>query len=166
MDIIPPVQTSRFEQLEPGDLFIYLEGGAPSYALKTLPLESGDRSMMALLGPSFTQEPRESLLVSWQATTVLSVGKEFSILPSLDAASWSSQGPSRAPVCLAVAEGETYICANASPLAQRYLPHFINVKTGAIRASCPRLAVFSSTWAITTLSGKHRPRLLIRYPLR
>jgi hypothetical protein len=93
MELIPPVQVTRFEQLEPGELFIYIDGTHVFYALKTLPPATGDRSTMVVLGPSFPEQIRESFLLPWQPVTVLSLGRNFSVLPSLDPALWSLQGP-------------------------------------------------------------------------
>lgn len=95
MEIVPAARTARFEQLEAGDLFIYMDGRQTFYALKTQQPATGDRSTMVLLGPSFIQDVAESFLVPWQPVTVLSFGKSFSILPSLDPAAWSPTGPSR-----------------------------------------------------------------------
>src|ERR1700733_7397410 len=110
MDVVPSVRTARFEELEPGDLFVFIDQQQKFYALKTQQPASGDRSTMVLLGPSFIQDVAESFLVPWQPVTVLSLGKSFSILPSLDPASWSPTGPSRTPVCLSVAGEGIYIC--------------------------------------------------------
>ena len=56
MEIVPAARTTRFEQLEPGDLFIYMDGRQTFYALKTQQPATGDRSTMVLLGPSFIQD--------------------------------------------------------------------------------------------------------------
>ena len=112
MEIVPAARTTRFEQLEAGELFIYMDGRQTFYALKTQQPATGDRSTMVLLGPSFIQDVAESFLVPWQPVTVLSFGKSFSILPSLDPAAWSPTGPSRTPVCLAIADENVYICTN------------------------------------------------------
>jgi hypothetical protein len=104
MVMVPAISVTRFEQLEPGDLFIFLDREPTSFALKTQAARSGDRSSMVLLGPSFFQDVEESYIVSWQPATVLSLGKDFSILPSLNPTSWSLNGSTRQPVCLAIAD--------------------------------------------------------------
>lgn len=163
--MIPPVRTTRFEQLESGDLFIYMDGRQTFYALKTQQPASGDRSTMVLLGPSFIQNVAESFLVPWQPVTVLSFGKGFSILPSLDPASWSSTGPSRTPVCLAVAGENIYICTNGGPSPQHYFPCFVDLNTGAIlEQRLPSSAAFTNTWEIAVLDANHPPRSILKYP--
>jgi len=166
MQMVPALRATRFEQLEAGDLFIYMDGRRNSYALKTQQPASGDRSMVVLLGPSFVQDVAESFLVPWQAITVLSFEKNFAILPSLEPASWSASGPSRTPVCLAVADKNIYICTNGGPSPHDYFPCFVDVKTGAIlQGRLPGLAAFTNTWEIAVLNGNHPPRSILRFPL-
>jgi hypothetical protein len=35
MDIIPAARAARYEQLEPGELFVFMEGAHSTFALKT-----------------------------------------------------------------------------------------------------------------------------------
>jgi hypothetical protein len=166
MEIVPPVRVARFEQLEPGELFIYIDGTQKFYALKTQQPSSGDRSTMVLLGPSFIQDIKESILVPWQPVTVLSFGKSFSVLPSLDLASWSLAGSTRQSVCLAVADADVYICTNGGSSPHQYFPCFVEVKTGAIiEGHLPGTAAFTATWEIAVLGTKHPPRSILKYPL-
>jgi hypothetical protein len=166
MEIVPSVKVARFEQLEPGELFIYLDGKQTFYALKTQQPASGDRSTMVLLGPSFIQDIKESFLVPWQPVTVLSFGKSFSILPSLDPTSWSTTGSTRQPVCLAVADESVYICTNGGSSPHHYFSCFVEVKTGAIvEGHLPGMAAFTTAWEIAVLGAKHPPCSILKYPL-
>jgi hypothetical protein len=168
LDIVPPLRVDRFEQLEPGDLFMQWDGQRTSYALKTQPMLRGDRNAMVLLGPTFIQEVRESYIVPWQPLTVVSLGKDFSILPSLDPASWLFNGSTRAPICLAIAEDRVYVCTNGGPSPQHYMACFVEVKTGAIfeRRLPGSLAAFTCDWEIVVSSPNHVPRSVIKYPLQ
>ena len=97
--------------------------------------------------------------------TVLSLSKGFSILPSLDPAAWSPTGPSRKPICLAIAEEDTFICTNGGPSPQHYFPCFVDVKTGQIVEGRLRgSAAFTGSWEIAVL-GAHPPRPVLKYPL-
>jgi hypothetical protein len=166
MEIVPAARTTRFEQLEAGDLFMCIDGRQTFYALKTQQPATGDRSTMVLLGPSFIQDAAESFLVPWQPVTVLSLGKNFCILPSLDPASWSPTGPSRTPVCLAIAEENTYICTNGGHSPQHYFPCFVDVKTGAIvERRLLGAAAFTNSWEMAVLNTNHPPRSILKYPL-
>jgi hypothetical protein len=163
MEIVPAARTTRFEQLEAGERFIYMDGRQTFYAQQPA---TGDRSTMVLVGPSFIQDVAESFLVPWQPVTVLSFGKSFSILPSLDPAAWSATGPSRTPVCLAIADENVYICTNGGHSPQHYFACFVDVKTGAIvEGRLPRSAAFTNSWEIAVLAANHLPRSILKYPL-
>ena len=114
MEIVPAARAARgFEQLEAGELFIYMDGSAD--VLRPQDPAAGDRRSKrhgASRTLIYSGCYAESFLVPWQPVTVLSFGKSFSILPSLDPAAWSPTGPSRTPVCLAIADENVYICTN------------------------------------------------------
>ncbi len=167
VDIIPAVHVERFEQLKPGDLFIHLDGKRTFYALKTQPAAKGDRSSMVLMGPSFTQDDDESCILSWQPTTVVSLGNNFSILPSLNPASWALAGSTRSPVCLAITDKSAYICTNGGPSRHDYFPCFVDVKSGEIFEGRPpsQVAMFTNTWEVAVLDSKRPPLSILKYPL-
>jgi hypothetical protein len=100
MEIIPSAVVTRFEKLEPGDLFLYMQGEHKFYASKTQQPPAGDRSTMVTLGPSLLLNSAESFLLPWQAVTVLSLGKNFSILLPTEVSAWSAMGPNRMPFVL------------------------------------------------------------------
>ncbi len=167
MEIIPPLQVTRFEQLKPGDLFIHLDGKLTFYALRTHPTANGDRSTMVLLGPSFIQGYNESCILPWQPATVVSLGKNFSILPSLNPSSWLLAGSTRSPVCLAITDQSVYICTNGGHSSRDYFPCFVDVKTGEIFERRPpgSVAVFTGAWEIVALDSRDPPRSILNYPL-
>jgi hypothetical protein len=167
MDVIPPVRATRFEQLDAGDLFLILDAGTPSYAIKTARPSNGDRSSMVLLGPTFVQDVKESFIAPWRSTTVLSFGKNFSILLSANPTAWSSSGPGREPVCLAIAENDTFVCTNGGMSPEHYLPCFVEVKTGVIVERRPSGSIaFTTTWEIALLSANGPPFSVLKYPLQ
>lgn len=163
---IPPMRAARFEQLEAGELFIYLEYGKRSYALKTLPHAAVGQAGLVLLGPSFIDNLTESFLVSWQPATVLSLGRNFAVLPGLDPASWSTTGPSRVPVCLAVAGSDMYVCTNGASSPRHYQPFYVDIRSGAVLTSpLPSMTAYTNSWEIITVCESHPPRSVLRYPL-
>ncbi len=166
MDIIPSARVLRFGQLEPGELFLDLEAGEACYAFKTAPSSNGDSSGMVLVGPTFYQNVAESFISPRQPATVLSFGKDYSILLPTEPTAWSAAGPSRIPVCLAIAGTDAFICANGySP--QNYLSCYVNVKTGAILEKRPPGSIaFTNSWEIALLGATHPPRSILKYPLK
>jgi hypothetical protein len=166
MEIIPSAVVTRFEQLEPGDLFLYMQGEHKFYALKTQQPPNGDRSTMVTLGPSLLLNSSESFLLPWQAATVMSLGKNFSILLPTEVSAWSAMGPNRTPVCLAVAEETAFICTNGGAGPNQYFACFVDVKTGAIReARLQSAAIFTNSWQIAVLGANHPPRTILKFPL-
>jgi hypothetical protein len=65
MVIFPPLKSVQFEQLEPGDLFLNLEGHVPFYALRTQEPGTSDRTVMVVLGPTFPDTIDEAFLMDW-----------------------------------------------------------------------------------------------------
>ena len=166
MAIIPAAKVSRFEQLEAGDLFLYMDHGHRFYALKTQPPPGETRGEMVILGPSFIENANESFLLPWEAATVLSLGKEFSILLPTEASAWFGGEPSRTPVCLALIDERAFICTNCSRFPQRYVPCFVEIETGAVHErQLPGLALFTTSWEIAVLGHNHPPRTILKYPL-
>jgi hypothetical protein len=167
LDIIPPLRAIRFEELEPGDLFIHLDGQRAFYALRTQSSESGDQTTMVVLGPSFIQDAPESYLLPWRPATVVYLGNNFAILPSLNPKSWSITGSTREPVCLCVSGENFYICTNGGPSPNDYFPCFVEVKTGLIieKRLPGSVAAFTNTWELVLLNSEYHPRSVLKYPL-
>jgi hypothetical protein len=166
MQIIPPFRMILFEQVVPGDLFLYIEGRHKFYALKTQSPSGGPKTTLVMLGPSFIDDIKESFLLSWEAAMVLSLGKNFSILLPTDATAWSWNRPDRTPVWLAMAGDSLFICSNGSPSPQQYFPCFVDVKTGQIvERALPGISVYTDKWEIAVLGTTHPPRTILKYPL-
>src|ERR1700675_185082 len=166
MEIIPPFRMTPFEQVEPGDLFLFMQGRHKFYALKTQTPTKGPRTALVMLGPSFVDDVKESFLLSWEIGTVLSLGKNFSILLPTDAAEWSWSGERRTPVWLGLAGDNVFICANGGVSPDHYFPCFVNMKTGEIvERSLPGTSVYTNAWSIEVLATNHPPLTILKYPL-
>lgn len=167
MDIIPPAKVAKIEELEPGDLFLYIYRTQKFYAIKTKKPQDRDRGEMVILGPTFDQQIHESFLTPWQPITALSFGKSYSILLPTDPACWLPTGPSRTPVCLAIVGEKAYICTNGRVPFHDYFPCFVDLKTGEIvEGSLPSPAMFTSSWEIALLTPNHPSRSILRYPVQ
>jgi hypothetical protein len=119
----------RFEELQPGDLFLYIDARQKFYALKTQKPTSGPGTTMVILGPSFLPpDITEAFLLSWDTSVVLSLGKSFSILLATKPAEWSWSGETRTPIYLGVAGETIFICANGGRSSQNYFPCFVDVR--------------------------------------
>jgi hypothetical protein len=162
MEIIPAVCAVRYEQLEPGELFLFVERG--TYALKALQKSPGARSEMVVLGPNFMNGGGPSLL-GWQATTVLSFGKDFSILLSSTPSEWVGRPGDRSQVWLAVGEQKTFICANGGTSFEHYVASLVDIETGEIlERQSPGHVLYTNVWEIATLGSSHPPRTILKFP--
>jgi len=149
MEVSPPVNITRFEQLEPGDLFIYMSKHGSCYALKTEKAKDEDPSDILILGPDFPYEPKESMLLRWQATTVVSFGKSYSIILPTKPSEWFLDGNTRTPVCLAICGEDVYVCTNGGISPGHFFPCFVEVKTGKIiEKKLPGITAYTNQWKI------------------
>jgi hypothetical protein len=162
MEIIPAVRAVRYEQLEPGDLFLFVEQG--TYALKARQKSPGARNEMVVLGPNF-MEGGGPYLLGWQATTVLSFGKDFSILLSSNPSEWVGRPGDRSQVWLAIGEEKTFICANGGTSSEHYVACLVDIETGEIlERQSPGHVLYTNVWEIAALGSSHPPRTILKYP--
>jgi hypothetical protein len=167
MKIVPPARVDRFEQLEPGELFVHIHGGGSCYAIKTSAPSSGDRSNMVLLGPTFPYGADESLLIPWQSSTVVTFGHDYSIVLPVNPTAWFLNGDRRKPVCLAVSGEEIYVCTNGGPAVDRFLQCFVNLKTGEIiENQLPSITAYTNAWEIVFSCAHLPPLTLLKYPCK
>jgi hypothetical protein len=162
VQVIPTARTVRYEQLEPGELFLFTDEG--TYALKCRQ-EKDERNKMVLLGPSF-MDGGGSHLLAWQAITVLSFGKDFTIFLPTEPHAWVSQPLDHSQVWLAVAEDRTFVCTNVGPSPQHPVRGFVDLGTGEIaERRIQGSALFTNSWEIVVLGTNHPPRTILKYPL-
>jgi len=166
MHLTPLVKTMRFEELAPGELFVFTQSNLSMLPMKTGMPATGDRSnLLVLLGPAFPLGANEAFLLPWQPATVLSFGKAFSVLLPTDPAAWSANGPSRDPVCLAVCDDKTYVCVNGGLSPQHFFQCYVDLATGDIvEGRLPASAMFTGHWEIALVGPDHPPRPFVKYP--
>jgi hypothetical protein len=149
MEVTPKMRAARFEKLEPGDLFIYLTDRRSCFALKTEKTNDGDPSDILVLGPDFPYDAKESMLLRWQPTTVVSFGKDYKIVLPTKPSEWFLDGNVRTAVCLAVCDEDVYVCTNGGPSPNRFFQCFVEVKTGKIIENrLPGIVAYTNRWDI------------------
>lgn len=165
MQIVPQAKTTRFEQLEPGELFVFLRIKVPCLALKTAKSPNSDKNEAVLLGPTFPYDLKEAVILPWDTTTVVSYGQNWTVRLPIDPAAWFEDGDTRAPVCLALAGDEVFVCANGADNQFRFFQCFVNLRTGEILENqLPNIGAFTRTWEIVVNMGGPEPQSLINYP--
>lgn len=164
MEINPPARVTRFAKLEPGDLFIILDYSATYYAIKTQPVDGDD--FFVSLGPTFGESVEEPFLLAGRSATVVSFGKNYSVLLPLEASAWTEKVPERRSVCLALSSDGTYIRANRGPSPLQANMCYLDVKSGKLTQGLGSGGVaYTTTWEIAALGANHPPRSILKYPL-
>jgi hypothetical protein len=166
MTIIPPLRTERFEQLQPGELFMMFENSVPCYGIKTEQPANGDRSGMVVLGPRFPYEADEAFLIGWQAGTVISAGKDYTAILPTDPAAWILSGNARKPVCLALSDNRVFVCANGGHSPQHCVARYVELNTGKVESRLPSHAAYTNSWQIAFIDKQSRQHTFLEYPLR
>ena len=162
MQVIPAARAVRYEQLEPGELFLFVQQG--TYALKARSKSPDARNEMVVLGPNFMDGGGPCLL-GWQAITVLSFGKDLTILLSDNPSSWSGSPGERSQVWLAVGEGRKFIYANGGPSPTHHVPCLIDIETGEIlERQTPGHVLYTNVWEVAALSPSHPPQTILKFP--
>lgn len=164
MQVAPEVSVMRSEQLQPADLFILLGQSSPCYALKTAKSANSQRSEMVLLGPTFPHNIKESVIVPWDAATVVSYGQNYSVLLPTEPSAWFEDGDTRAPACLAISGDDVFICTNGAESAVRFFQCFVNLRTGEILENrLPGVRAFTRSWEIVADGAGRELCSLLRY---
>ncbi len=161
MKMIPAARAVRYEQLEPGELFLFVDEG--TYALKCRQ-EEGERNKMLVLGPSF-MDAGGPYLVGWQGLAVLSFGRDFSILLPSAPEAWAPRPADPSQVWLTVAEDRTFVRANIGPSAQHFVGGYVDLETGQVHERIRGSALFTDTWEIAVLGANNPPRTILKFPL-
>jgi hypothetical protein len=167
VELVPPVTVARFEEIEPGGLFVQFDGRSQCIGLKTARPPDGDRNQFVLLGPEFPDGISESFLVPWESATVVSFGKNYSLLLPSDPSAWFLDGPKRTPVCIAASGNRAYVCTNGGSSPRDFTPCFVEFETGAIiQRRLPTDAAYTLHWQISLLHRHIPPRTILSYPRR
>lgn len=164
MQVSPTVSVARFEQLQPADLFVLLGHSGPCYALKTAQPANGDRSEMVLLGPTFPHAIEESVVVPWDAATVVSYGQNYTLLLPTEPSAWFEEGNTRTPACLTISGSDVFICTNGAGRIGHFFQCFVNLRTGEIVENrLPGVCAFTRSWGIVAEGAGREPCSMLRY---
>src|SRR5580704_11132718 len=164
MKVVPDLKVTRYAQLKAGELFLYFHENGLSIAVAAAnPVELGDLYIVtlgpkfpaAMTGPTIHSANRSSSLLSYSSDYVLR-------LPAGSQA-WSSEPPAAGLPCVAVAQDDTYIRANAAPLGRGFHSCYVSAKQGRILGSSNAMQylplrdpIFALEWEILTIEEKPR----------
>lgn len=167
MELFPDASATRFEQLEPGTLFLNLHRHR-FFALKTGAFRSGTQATtMVCLGPGFPDGVQGPSILECHAPAVLSFGRGFSVFLPTDPAAWDTElqlgagGPSGQ---VAMVGESAYVFATMGQWGQRTTYYFVDLRTGEPLQGLPGRPLYTSRWEIAIVKPHHPPRVLLSYP--
>jgi hypothetical protein len=172
MKIVPSVTVARFEQLSPGDLFIYPHGEGSWVAMKVEdPTRDGDK-LMLVIGPTFPAGLSWPSLVQAPTATVISFGKEYILRLPSEASGWMAGSPAPDKCCIGVTEKGAYARASFRPAQSGFQACYVDMATGMIEARGtgrslsfalpPGILTFAVAWEL--LTSEKEPRVILACP--
>jgi hypothetical protein len=132
METQPHLRADRFEQLHPGDLFIFPFENGPGFALKAFDPAPDGGKFLVPMGPCFPPDDLQPRLMTWQAETTISFGNNLILELSSAPRAWSVEEPGREIVCCVLAGENAYLRANHARSPGRFERCWILVTSGAI----------------------------------
>jgi hypothetical protein len=153
---IPKVRIDRFTQLDPGDVFVYLDD------------EANGEQLILPLGPTYPPGTGGPRLVMPEGFTVISYGKDYILrLPSATDA-WSQRAPADDVVCIAVTSDETFFRGNCSPLGE-FVTCFVRASDGRVLyqrmpSIMPSIMAYALKWEIAAKESGQFEQVLVKHP--
>ena len=171
IEVTPKLTVHRFDQLQPGDLFLFqLHSEEPGVALVAQSPSLNGEKMSLVFGPRLpgadVAGPRLTRALGRDVAGA-SFGKEFSIKLPVDTAGWTRKEPARDCPTLLVMGAKIYLRAT-----WEYDLYFVDASNGLIesqagipldQSSVPRGPyLFAVAWEIVTTEPE--PRCILRAP--
>ena len=148
---IPQTFEGKFNELEPGTLFIGAESDATFFGIKT----ADDYFTTLVLGPVYPFKKTRPFVLPYEPSTVFSLGKDFA-LRWLSSAVWSQSCSDHTRVWLSLAGGKKIVRADGSNSPGGYHACFVDLDSGRVfERSIGVPALNTDTWEIVaTLQGR------------
>ena len=168
MNVFPQVSVARFQQLQPGDLFILLDSESNCVGVKTAKPANGDPSEIALLGPSFPRGNTGPFLVSWRGANCVAFGQDYTVLLPTSPSAWSESEPPIDVLCLACVDQRMYVRVNGDKSGRPFFPCYVDLASGAIveksLSAVAGIAAYASQWEIVATHPNVQPRSILKVP--
>lgn len=165
MAITPQLKIERFEQLSPGDLFIWPYHGQAYFGLKVIDPERNGERLILPLGPSFPPEIGGPRLIGWQGVTTASFAKDYTLRLPTAPEGWTELPPGNEVFCLGVTTDGAYFRANFSPHPGVFRECWVRVADGVVHYGRVKgITLYATQWEIL-VEDKIFPALnLLKYP--
>jgi hypothetical protein len=163
MKIVPELIATRFEQLTPGDLFIFLIREEFYIALAAREKSEGGRNLVLILGPKFPEGTRGPTLFPWAAAAVVSFGKEYQLRLPTDPHCWSPVPPNPEQHCVLLVDNTPYFRADFVHYPGRFHTCYVRASDGMVEYEIPRgIVAFALEWEISTIGSDSNPRSILK----
>jgi hypothetical protein len=165
MKISPPLTVTRMARLQPGDLFLYLNGNQSCVAVRVTDPEDRDDVIWMSIGPAFPGAHAAPEFHNQIRETIVSFGKNYQLRLGSRPASWGPDHPTENDIYVGVTETGTYFCASVSVLNGGLRRQcFINVETGALAFERPAIIAYAKEWTIWSDCDEGEASLILQYP--
>ncbi len=171
MEVSPALALTRFEKLNPGDLFLSRHSNGFTIALVvTLNPIADDAKLIFPLGPTFSPDAPIASVVPPPPGRfcVLSFGAQYTLRLPIRADAWTTKEPQSLDPCVLVAEDGTYLRANFLSGGRCH----VRAKDGRILATTQGYparfehplgeCLYALRWEIVTVEDP--PRTILSYP--
>lgn len=175
MEVTPSMKSRRFEELDPGDLFLMYHETEWYVAVavrdpKAVNNPNAKDKMVLLLGPSSSAVSRVPVFTSFsQRMPVVSFGKDYTLQLPCDAKSWLDDEPS-AEGCLVLADDKPCMRATFG-FPNQNTQCYIDLKDGKLITNAAGNFAYPSgrcaytlDWAL--LTAEKKPREILSSPHR
>ena len=154
----------RFEELTPGDLFIFLESEGSYIGLAVEDKNDRGRKLVLNLGPKFPNGVSAPHIFPWAPATVVSFAKEYQLRLPISPDHWSAVLPNPGQHCVLLVDNTAYFRANFSPYPGRFHACYVRAFDGMVEYSPPGISAFALEWEIFTAIGDDpKPRSILKY---
>lgn len=166
MDIFPNAKVARFENLEPGEVFAFIDSSSSYLAMKIDKSKLDNDSSMVTIGPNFPDNTKGPAIYSWHPTDVVSYGKAYTVILTGAQNTWYDSEDLNQPGLLALGAEGLYLKADGNGSRLRTL--WCNVELGTGNMSYGRLqglSMYTNNWELIIPHSHLPPFRLLKYPL-
>jgi hypothetical protein len=160
MEFMTKPTVTRFDELEPGEIFIFSHEAGLCAALAVFDPTNGSAKWILPLGPPFPNRMTCPTLKAGSGELVISFRKDYILRLPSSAQGWLTQEPSHETTCFMVTQQGVYLRANFDPFRTTFRPCYIDIESAKICAdqngyTRPNgICAFAVQWDILTAEKK------------
>ncbi len=159
----PALKVTRFGQLKPGDLFVWMRSPGHFVGLKIDgPAPSDKPRALLLSGPEVPLSV--PFVCGLHDEKVLLLPENCILQLSTDGADWHADVPDTREACILLAGDKAYIRANCSGIRDWFEPCWVALADGALQPGRPEeLGAITTKWRIVLPSESREARVIVAF---